>query len=89
MEKNKEILIMQENLFTTIAKLLALNIIKRNIGSAKQLAKGDAEVQTSLESLKFHTQRLEKLLKDLCDRDPTNFRCKEYRPQKHSSPNFK
>jgi hypothetical protein len=90
MEKEQKIQQLQENLFTTIAKILALNALKRNLGTADKLAKGDQELQTSIESLKYHTQRLEKLLSDVCKRDPTNWRCKEYaKKRKDNSPNFK
>ena len=90
MEKERKIQQLQENLFATIAKILAFNALKRNLGTADKLAKGDQEVQTSIESLKYHTQRLEKLLKDVCKRDPLNWRCKEYaKNQKANSPNFK
>ena len=90
MEKERKIQQLQENLFATIAKILAFNALKRNLGTAKELTKGDQELQGSLETLKYHTQRLEKLLKDVCKRDPLNWRCKEYaKNQKDKSPNFK
>jgi len=90
MEKERKIQQLQENLFATIAKILAFNALKRNLGTAKELTKGDQELQGSLETLKYHTQRLEKLLKDVCKRDPLNWRCKEYvKNQKANSPNFK
>ena len=90
MEKERKIQQLQENLFATIAKILAFNALKRNLGTADELTKGDQEVQTSIESLKYHTQRLEKLLQDVCKRDPLNWRCKKYaKNQKTKSPNFK
>lgn len=79
---------LQENLFTTIAKLLVFKQLKRNLGTAEKLTKGDAEIQATLDSMRYHAERLEKLLKTICERDPTNFRCKEYRQQKDSK-NFK
>lgn len=79
---------LQENLFTTIGKILALKQLKRNLGPAEKMTKGDTEIQATLQSMSFHAQRLEKLLKSICERDPTNFRCKEYRQQKDSK-NFK
>lgn len=79
---------LQENLFTTIAKILALKQLKRNLGSAEKMTKGDAEIQATLQSMQYHATRLEKLLKSICERDPTDFRCKEYRQQKDSK-NFK
>ena len=90
MEKERKIQQLQENLFATIAKILAFNALKRNLGTAKELAKGDQELQGSIETLKYHTERLEKMLKDVCKRDPTNWRCKEYaKKRKDNSPNFK
>ena len=79
---------LQENLFTTIGKLLALGQLKRNIGTAEKMTKGDAEIQATLQSMQYHAARLEKLLRSICERDPTDFRCKEYRQQKDSK-NFK
>lgn len=79
---------LQENLFTTIAKILTLKQLRRNLGSAEKMTKGDAEIQATLTSMQYHAERLEKLLKSICERDPTNIRCKEYRQQKDSK-NFK
>lgn len=90
MEKDRKILHMQENLFTTIAKILAYTALKRNLGSSKELRKGDQELQGSIASLKMHSQKLDKILTAICTRDPLNWRCKEYaKQQKQQSPNFK
>ena len=90
MEKERKILQLQENLFATIAKILAFNALKRNLGTAKELTKGDRELQGISVPLKQHNQRLERLVKEICNRDPLNWRCKEYaKQQKSQSPNFK
>lgn len=76
---------LQENLFTTIGKILALTQLKRNLGKAEKMTKGDTEIQTTLQSMEYHAQRLEKLLKSICQRNPLDSRCKEYRQQKDSN----
>ena len=60
-----------ENLFTTIAKIIAVSKIK------KTKAKDDPELIASIESIRYHAQRLQKIMKMLCDRDPQNPKCKK------------
>lgn len=69
--------IYRENVFTQIAKLLALAQIKKELPKAIDEFNDNPEMQASLESMKFHADRVEKLLKSICKDDPDYPKCKE------------
>ena len=68
---------LRENIFTQIAKLLALSQLKKEIPKAIKELEGNPEVQASLESLKYHVQEADDLLTYLCKKYPDNPKCKQ------------
>lgn len=66
-----------ENLFTTIGKLISSTLMKKDIRKAIKQADSDPDIQASLESLRFHTEELERLTKAHCARNPDSPHCKD------------
>lgn len=62
------------NLMTELVKLILLPILKAKFGYIKETP----ETEKMRQSLLEHQNRHEKLLKTICERDPDNWRCKEY-----------
>lgn len=73
MAKNLENL--RENLFTELGKLIVTAAMKYKLTMGDM--KKDADMNSTLESLKFHTSEYERKLKSLCDRNPDHPKCKE------------
>lgn len=75
MEKN-----LRENLFTELGKLIATAALKYKftMGDVKK----DQDLNTTLESLKFHTSEYERKLKTHCERFPESKPCKEKKSDK-------
>ena len=66
---------LQENLFSTIAKTLALVLIKNKLKKTPQSTDFDKDVQTFV----IAADNLNKKLDIHCKSHPDDFRCKEYR----------
>lgn len=73
--KKREIL--RENLFVEIGKLLALSQLKRNLPKAMREVEDDMSLKSTLESLQFHANELDRQLKNHCARYPNSSICKE------------
>lgn len=68
---------LHENFFTMIAKILATPMMKVQFGRLNQKFQNDPELQSSLQSLKFYTDKLEKDLMMHCKRHPDSKHCKD------------
>lgn len=68
---------LQENIFTQIAKLLAIGQLKKELPKAIKELENNPEVQASLESLKYHADKLDQLLKRRCNDYPDDPKCKQ------------
>jgi hypothetical protein len=66
-----------ENLFTTIGKLIASTLSKKDIKKAIKQADEDPEIQSTLQSLEYHTKELDRLTKAHCARVPDSPNCKD------------
>jgi len=73
MAKNLENL--RENLFTELGKLITTAALKYKLTMGD--LKDDSDLNSTLESLKFHTSEYERKLKSLCDRNPEHKKCKD------------
>lgn len=73
--KRKDII--NENLFTTIAKMLALPALKANMSRLDKKFKSDPDLQSTIKSIEFHTDELERKLKLHCKRWPDSPHCKD------------
>lgn len=68
---------LHENLFQTIANTIALFQLKRQLPKAMIEAGDDPDLQQTLTALKFHTEELERRLKNHCKRHPESKQCKD------------
>lgn len=73
MAKNLENL--RENMFTEIGKLLVTAALKYKLTMGDM--KNDADLNSTLESLKYHTSEYERKLKTHCERFPESSKCKD------------
>ena len=71
-------LLHEENLFTKIAKILAIGKIKRDISKVEELIGDEPSLSQTMESIKFHLDYLEKNLPDFCKKNPNSPACKDY-----------
>lgn len=73
----ERIKILHENIFTEIAKWLALAQIKREMPKIMKQMQEDPITVSSLQSLQYHAQQLQKILPDFCKRNPHSNLCKK------------
>ena len=73
MAKNLENL--RENLFTELGKLIATAALKYKLTMGDM--RNDPDLNSTLESLEFHSKEAERKLKSLCNRNPEHPKCKE------------
>ena len=66
-----------ENIFSQIAKLLALPTIKKNIDKAGKMMEEDPELQSIIYNIKWNTQVLNDKLPSFCKRHPDSELCKD------------
>ena len=66
-----------EGVLSSIAKLFMRGKIKRQYKQAYQLAKDDPELQSALIDLENYHERLNDIMKSLCDRNPDHPRCQK------------
>jgi hypothetical protein len=71
---------LRENLFTELGKLIVTAALKYKLTMGD--VKGDQDLNTTLESLKFHTSEYERKLKSFCDRWPDDKKCKDRKERK-------
>lgn len=67
---------LNEGLLSGIAKLFIARKIRKQFKKAYDVAKDDPELQTALIDLESHQERLQKIIKNLCKRNPDHPRCK-------------
>ena len=63
----------RENIFIKIAKLLATSQIKSKMSKLNT----EPDLQSSIESLKFHLDKADKQLRKICKQHPDYPECKE------------
>jgi len=71
----KRIETLQENIFTQIAKWLALSQLKRELPKAMKQVEEDPITASTLQNLQYHADKLQKLLPDFCKRNPHSNLC--------------
>lgn len=72
--KDNNILTLQENLFTNIAKTIAMALMKQKV----QKNIKSTEFDKDMAEFALKADKLDKALKWLCAQNPNDFRCKEY-----------
>lgn len=78
----KQVYKLQENVFTTIAKALALPLLKSNMNKLKKQFDDDPSLQSTIASIEYHTNELERQLKNFCKMYPESKRCKDKKGSK-------
>lgn len=73
----KRIETLQENIFTQIAKWLALSQLKKELPKAMKQLEEDPITVSTLQNLQYHSEQLQKLLPDFCKRNPHSNLCKK------------
>jgi hypothetical protein len=68
---------LQENFFVEIAKLLTLPTLLRNLKKAERLMEEDKELQTYIESARYHLEQAEAKIASICKRNPESKMCKD------------
>lgn len=63
----------EENMFSAIAKLLTKFAVRKELGKAMD----DPNLQSSIESLRWHAEEAERQLKNLCRDYPELDKCKK------------
>lgn len=86
MDKNK---VIRENIFATIAKLLALGQIKRDAPRVLNHLDGDAELQTAVQNFQHYSNQLNKLLPEYCKKRPNSAFCKQHKLTNNPKPGLK
>jgi hypothetical protein len=66
-----------ENFFTKIAKALLIPELRKTMENIEKETENDPEIKASIESLKFHSEKLEKGLVNFCKRNPNAPSCKK------------
>ena len=74
--------LLQENIFLTIAKMLAIGQIKKNIGKAMKDLDDAPKIKKSLESMEYWAGQVETELKNFCKSYPDSERCKDVKKDK-------
>jgi hypothetical protein len=67
----------EENIFTEIGKLLVLPTVLKNLKKAEQMLEDDVELQSYIESARYHLDIVNKKLPDFCKRHPESNLCKD------------
>ncbi len=68
---------LQENVFVTIGKLITTALLRKALNKATREAGTDMNLKTTLESLKYHNDELERILKSKCKTYPDSPGCKD------------
>ena len=66
---------LNEGILGAIARMFATRKLKRQYSKAYKIAKDDPELQTALADLEDYHGRLNKILKNLCKRNPDHPKC--------------
>lgn len=66
-----------ENFFTKIAKALLMPDLRKTMKQIEEETENDPEIKASLDSLRFHSEKLEKNLENFCKRNPNAPNCKK------------
>ena len=69
--------IIEENIFNTIAKTLALTALKSYFPKAMKQVNEDPEVVSAMENMLYYTEKVNKLLPEFCKRRPESSLCKK------------
>jgi hypothetical protein len=69
---------MFSKILTEIAKLLVLPTLRRNMKEAEKKMGEDQELQTYIESARYHLDLADKKMESLCKRHPESRVCKKY-----------
>jgi len=67
---------LNEGILSSIAKLFMRRKIKSQYSKVYKIAKDDPELQSALADLENYHERLNKVLKNLCKRNPDHPKCK-------------
>ena len=67
---------LNEGILSSIAKLFMRRKIKSQYKKVYKIAKDDPELQSALADLENYHERLNKVLKNLCKRNPDHPKCK-------------
>ena len=67
---------LNEGILSSIAKLFMRRKIKSQYKKVYKVAKDDPELQSALADLENYHERLNKVLKNLCKRNPDHPKCK-------------
>jgi hypothetical protein len=73
----KKTSIIQENIFDSIAKMIAAFQIQRKIGAAMSKLPDDPEIIRAAQDLKKSDVEIRTLLANFCKRNPNHPKCKE------------
>lgn len=73
----KKYTIIQENIFTTIAKMIAALQIEKKVGAAMNQLSNDEEVVAAMNQLRQSAKNTTKILKDYCKVHPNDPKCKD------------
>ena len=72
-----EISKIQENIFATIGKTIALALIKREVPSIMKKLDEDPMIVANLDALRYHADKLSELLPDFCKNHPDSNLCND------------
>lgn len=69
--------LISENFFTTLAKTLALGQLRKELPKAIKEMESEQDLASTLESLKYWTDKADAGLKKVCKDNPNSVLCKE------------
>lgn len=68
---------LQENMFTQIAKLIASSLVKMKLDKAMRELSDDPNIQSSIQSMKYHAEAAQRALERICKDHPEHDGCKQ------------
>ena len=68
---------MKDDLFSSIAKLLALGQLKKELPKAMDKVSEDPLLSTAMQQLQVYSKEVERLLPEFCKRNPNSVMCKD------------
>ncbi len=73
-----KLMLFQENIITSIVKLLAIPTIKKTLAKVETMCDEDPTLASKIQELDFHYKDLQHRLKFHCIINPTSHLCKDY-----------